>query len=349
MGDRKKIDFLHNPTKAGVYVGSSVLESSPPLLRGQAFASNTLRFSGRAKPSIRSALAGYARSLIARSAAIAALALHQTAHAAAPAGMIPYPVLKPALNARTQDPAGDEGATLLPPSESLASPEASGDVIMPASRDFGLSPQKRTACPPSPAVEASFPKPEEMRRSNNLWRRTGSVDHAAGQYIRIDGVVRDANCMPVSGAHVTMWQRDQAGMYEARYRRIVENPLRHPEYDPNFGYSGQTDTDNLGEFSFISIMPGVQNYATPPHLNVEIRHEDFKTLTTRIYLLPNGTAPDSSASPTRNPFASSGIPPLYDWNGVAAGSAVTEEGEGFGIEFFADIALRGKTRTTRLY
>jgi len=267
-----------------------------------------------------------------------------TARAAPPAGMIPYPVLKPAINARTQDPAGDAGAAV------LRSESEGGNVILPASKGLEGAPAKRMACPPSPLVAASFPKPKHVRHSNNLWRRTGAVRHAAGQYIRIDGIIRDSECMPVPGARVFMWQRDQSGMYEARYRKLVENERRHPDYDQNFGYSGAATTNNAGEFSFISIMPGVVNPASPPHVNIEIRHDDFKTATTRIYLLPNGTPPDSSASPTRNPFQNSGIPPLYNWSGVAAGSAVmTSEEGGFGVQFFADITLRGKVENLGLY
>lgn len=280
---------------------------------------------------------------------IALIVFSESAFAQAPEGMIPYPVLKPAINARTQDFSGDNNA-ILQPSSSYSEPAADGNVIYPASKEPVPDPRARISCKPSPEVRPSFKMPKNIRESNNLWRRTGAIDHASGQYIRIDGTIRDQNCTPVSNAVVTLWQMDPSGMYESRYRRLVEDPRRHPDYDPNFGYSGRTTSNNLGEFSFLSVMPGVINLADPPHVNVKIEREGFDDVITRIYLLPNETPPDSSASPTRNPFRDSGIERLYDWRGITAGSTILmPEDKRYAIQFFADVNLTGVIEGKGLY
>ena len=138
-------------------------------------------------------------------------------------------------------------------------------------------------CQQTPNITASYIPLFPVARNNNLFRHTGAARHALGSYIQIRGKLVDEDCIPISNATIRLWQADSKGRMPSF---ITEEPssafFPSTGQDPHFGYSGTAQTDNLGNFVFITVFPGsFDNFA--PHLNVYIDHPDFSSLRTRVY------------------------------------------------------------------
>ena len=138
-------------------------------------------------------------------------------------------------------------------------------------------------CDVTPEIELSHIPSAPIKKSNNLIRKPGSAIRAMGQYIIISGQVVDRDCLPVSDAVITIWQTDSNGKYIESYKLKDDWDVMDPDYDKNFAYSGSTQTNNLGEYNFITILPTAATNDLAPHINIEIKHEDFKNARTRIY------------------------------------------------------------------
>lgn len=138
-------------------------------------------------------------------------------------------------------------------------------------------------CDGTPDIIPSHLNIKPIKMSNNLQRKEGSARHARGNYIRIRGKVVDEDCLPISNAIIKIWQADDAGKYLEQYDTKSEWQPKDPDYDPNFGYSGTAQTNNLGEFNFLTILPGYTDKDHAPHINVSISNEDFQDIGTRIY------------------------------------------------------------------
>jgi protocatechuate 3,4-dioxygenase beta subunit len=143
--------------------------------------------------------------------------------------------------------------------------------------------QYLTKCSITPTIDIAKTEPQNIGETNNLTRQIGSVLQAEGNMIYLSGQVLDKNCVPVTDALVEIWQANTHGVYQ--YRFLIKDKSYKPNkalYDNNFIGSGKMRTNNLGQFSFITIMPGqYTNFA--PSINVKIKHEDFKNFTTKIY------------------------------------------------------------------
>ncbi len=134
-------------------------------------------------------------------------------------------------------------------------------------------------CALTPAVkidDATYPG-AAMNKTNNLRRATGSSIAAIGEPIVIRGRVLDEKCLPVSNARVEIWHADYQGL------------LRHPptgdnqNADKNFLGSGIAETNNLGEYSFLTILPGRENATSAPFANIRVSKAGFPSLSTRVY------------------------------------------------------------------
>lgn len=129
-------------------------------------------------------------------------------------------------------------------------------------------------CKITPFVYPSVPPPEKIGLTNNLRRKTAAALVAEGDLIYVKGRVLDERCVPVPNAEVKVWQANAKGVYQNQEALTLDD-------DENFVGSGRAITDNLGQFTFITIMPGsYKDY--PPHMNVEIRHEDLSDVTLRF-------------------------------------------------------------------
>lgn len=147
-------------------------------------------------------------------------------------------------------------------------------------------------CPVTPQFESDMTVPQ-IYKTNNLRKRTGYGSFAKGEFIIITGIITDSYCVPVKNATVQIWHGDHNGKYKSvpndgylndsmmyrrqsdRFEKIIESDMA----DENFTGSGSTTTDNLGRFTFLSIMPG----GNKPLVNFRVIHKDFNDMKTVMY------------------------------------------------------------------
>lgn len=129
---------------------------------------------------------------------------------------------------------------------------------------------------PTRLFSADLSMPEKFNTTNNLVQKTGSFYGAFGEIIYVQGTITDSFGVPISGAIIEMWQTNSAGKYQTLLDK--DSDL----IDKHFAVSGRTVTDNLGNYYFITIMPGFYlNRA--PHINLNIYHPKFGKLETEMY------------------------------------------------------------------
>jgi protocatechuate 3,4-dioxygenase beta subunit len=126
-----------------------------------------------------------------------------------------------------------------------------------------------------------YPVADQLDKDADLTRLAGSTQAAAGQVVVITGQVRTADCAPLAGAMVEIWQACSSGRYN------------HPDdsssapLDSNFQYWGRTHTDAGGMYSFRTIKPGAYpasaDWIRPPHVHFKIAAPGFRSLTTQMY------------------------------------------------------------------
>lgn len=136
-----------------------------------------------------------------------------------------------------------------------------------------FNPMKQT---PSVLMVDNLTKPDTFHRSNNLTRKAGSFKKAKGEPLYIKGKVTDAFGVPISNAKIKIWQTNSAG----KYHSMLE--MYDTYLDPNFIMSGEANTDNLGNYEFITIFPGFYDDRAP-HINLIVSHDDFGIIETEFY------------------------------------------------------------------
>lgn len=141
----------------------------------------------------------------------------------------------------------------------------------------------KSDCTPTPNVDPSFIPFGVIRKTNNLLRKAGSPYIAKGKYAEISGKVLDQDCVPISNAIVQIWQTDSEGKYQSQPDEDYDWESKDAPFDRNFGYTGTVTTNNLGEFTFITIFPGTMDEASAPHINIFVKQNDFEDLSSRIY------------------------------------------------------------------
>ena len=119
-------------------------------------------------------------------------------------------------------------------------------------------------------------------------------DGVAGERVRIEGRVTDADGKPVNDAAVEIWQANTHGRYAS-----PEDTQNKPLEQAFRGY-GRSLTDDAGIFRFRTIkpgrVPGPDGKAQAPHLVVTIFMRGLlKQLVTRMYF-PDDNAPDAVLS-----------------------------------------------------
>ena len=136
-----------------------------------------------------------------------------------------------------------------------------------------FEPRKPT---PSRFFTADLSMPDTFATTNNLAKKVGSFYRAYGEIIFIQGTVIDSFGVPIDGVVIEIWQTNAAG----KYHTLLEP---NSEYiDKYFSMSGRTITDNLGNYHFITIMPG-SNPGRAPHINMNIYNPKFGKLETEMY------------------------------------------------------------------
>lgn len=129
---------------------------------------------------------------------------------------------------------------------------------------------------PSRLFTADSSMPENFTMNNNLSRKPGAFYRASGEIILLQGTITDSFGVPIDGAVMEIWQTNSAG----KYHTLLE---KDSEYiDKYFSMSGRTVSDNLGNYHFVTIMPGSIS-GRAPHINMNIYHKKFGKLETEIY------------------------------------------------------------------
>lgn len=209
------------------------------------------------------------------------------------------------------------GAGIALPLGALASPShAAGDTCGPTPR--------QTSGP-------FYPLHDQVDKDLDLTRLTGHDQPAAGEVIRVQGRVLDADCKPVAGALVDLWQADSNGRYS---HPADPNPARR---DPNFQGWGQVVTDAGGRYGFRTIKPAAYpleflngqpvekaGYRTP-HIHFRVSKRGYREFATQMYFdgealnendillnrVPVAERPKLVIKPAA---ATNGEPPLFEFD-----------------------------------
>lgn len=129
---------------------------------------------------------------------------------------------------------------------------------------------------PSRFFTADISMPERFSTSNNLAKKAGSFYRAFGEIIFVRGTIADSFGVPIEGTVIEIWQTNAAG----KYHTLLDEDSEY--VDKYFSMSGRAITDNLGQYNFITIMPG-SNPGRAPHINMNIYHPKFGRLETEMY------------------------------------------------------------------
>jgi protocatechuate 3,4-dioxygenase beta subunit len=131
---------------------------------------------------------------------------------------------------------------------------------------------------PTPArfFVADISIPDKFNTTNNLAKKVGSFFRAYGEIIFIKGTISDSFGVPIEGAIVEIWQANAAG----KYHTLLDQDSEF--VDQYFNMSGRAISDNLGNYDFITIMPGA-NLGRAPHINFNIYHPRFGKIETEMY------------------------------------------------------------------
>ncbi len=152
-------------------------------------------------------------------------------------------------------------------------------------------------CIPSKEIDTidTHPGTTNVPQNNNLRRKTGTGFYAKGEKIFITGRILDEKCIPVQGAKVQIWQANHAGYF-------LSDAMPAGQEDPHFSGSGETYTNNFGEYTFITIVPGKTKQSDYPFINIAASKEKLGVVRTRMYLLETGknTTKKTEKNATKN-------------------------------------------------
>ncbi|MFT4968182.1 MAG: protocatechuate 3,4-dioxygenase beta subunit [Candidatus Deianiraeaceae bacterium] len=105
--------------------------------------------------------------------------------------------------------------------------------------------------------------------TNNLRREAGSPFFAKGIPLYIEGHVYDISNIPIEDVTIEIVQANHYGVYNFM---IDEDSALH---DPYFLSFGRSVTNNVGEYSFLTIIPGFYERRAP-HIHLLIKHSKFE-------------------------------------------------------------------------
>lgn len=131
---------------------------------------------------------------------------------------------------------------------------------------------------PSRLFAADLSMPDSFGTTNNLAKKAGSFYRAYGEVVYVQGTITDSFGVPVHNAVIEIWQTNSAG----KYHTLLESGSGY--VDKFFSMSGRASSDNLGNYHFITIMPGATS-GRAPHVNMNIYHPRFGKLETEMYFV----------------------------------------------------------------
>ncbi len=150
----------------------------------------------------------------------------------------------------------------------------------------GMTKALADACGLTPAQTSGpfYPGEDKFHQENDLTQIAGKAQ-ATGQIIYLSGRILNANCKPVPGVHVEIWQACATGKYNN------PNDPNPAAIDPNFKYWGETTTSHDGTYRFKSIIPGAYpadtDWMRPPHIHFKVSALGYHELITQMYFKGN--------------------------------------------------------------
>ena len=126
-------------------------------------------------------------------------------------------------------------------------------------------------CSATPSLWADK-SPKSFLTSSDLRRSPGSSVFISGQNIVIFGRVLDERCIPLAAAKVNIWQQHP--------HQNISN-----DKDPSY-LTGSITTDNLGNFSFYTIMP-LKEKNIEQSIHFHISHPDVLDFETQMFFSKN--------------------------------------------------------------
>lgn len=155
-------------------------------------------------------------------------------------------------------------------------------------------------CSPTPQIiHDGKQEPNKFNNSNDLTRHTGHIMQSKGEIIALEAILTDEKCIPIYDAKVELWQANANGVFQ--YETLIDQKLdpKSDKIDKNFLGNGVNFSDNLGEFSFLTIMPGkIAQHS--PHVNLRIKHPEFQEFETKIYFDGNNNNNDQKLQKIKN-------------------------------------------------
>lgn len=134
---------------------------------------------------------------------------------------------------------------------------------------------------PAQPLGPFYPRVMPEDTDADLTKVNGRSLRAIGERVLVKGIVQDEFCRPVKGAIVEIWQACKSGKYN-HPSDTSESPL-----DPNFQYYSMVKTNERGEYSFKTILPGAYNasatWIRPPHIHFKVSLRGFEELVTQLY------------------------------------------------------------------
>lgn len=139
-----------------------------------------------------------------------------------------------------------------------------------------ITPIEVTYFTPSQQEGPYYPVTKLEDRDNDLVAVAGATGMPNGQILAFDGMVYDANGMPLEDVTIEIWQTDADGVY------LHPGDPDTDSRDPNFQFYGEAITDATGHYSFRTIFPG-QYEPRPRHIHVKVKRDEQELLTTQFY------------------------------------------------------------------
>ena len=134
---------------------------------------------------------------------------------------------------------------------------------------------------PNQSMGPFYPENISLEKDADLTQLEGHQKKAKGQHINILGIVEDQSCNPIENAIVEIWQ----ACYSGRYKHSYDNSKE--KLDPHFQYYAKVKTNNKGQYSFRTVLPGAykasKDWMRPPHIHFKVSLKGHHTLVTQLY------------------------------------------------------------------
>lgn len=134
---------------------------------------------------------------------------------------------------------------------------------------------------PAQPLGPFYPRQLPADTNADLTLVNGRALRAVGRQVLVNGIVQDEACRPIKGAIVEIWQACHTGKYDH------PSDTSNADIDPNFQYYAMVKTNERGEYSFKTIIPGTyhasSDWIRPPHIHYKVSLRGYQELVTQLY------------------------------------------------------------------